>query len=653
MKNLLLLLLIFLSHSVFTQDDPIHENYSWSKTPNLLTNIDSEDKSIIQLKSKFLSEFLYSEDGTLAEYNIQHNSYWLNSDEEIENYNKVYIPYDRSSTILQNKARVINKNGVISVLDESKIMTAKNEETGQEYKYFAFEGIEKGSIIEYFWIIEKDPDYSGSRITLQNENEKYNIDFDLYAPKNLLFKFKSYNGLDSVTYDTIIEKKQHWSIHIDHMKKLQDEGYSAYHANKQFLIYKLYYNSVNGSSNLISYSNNSKDIFNYLNKEISKKNKKKVSKILEKLELSIARDYSAKIRVIEDYIKNNIYVVNSYTPELGDLTTVLDKKIANKYGILRLFIEMFNQEEIKHEIVVTSNRFNLKFDKDFEAYNFLTDYLFYFPKIDEFLSPEGLSNRLGYPDTEFSECYGLFIKKVQVGDFTSGVGKIKYIKGVEYKKNFDNILVDVTFDKEDFTTTLLTIDRSSGGYYVSWLQPQMHLLKDKEEVIEEQIKFIKKDIEILSKTVYNDDAKFFGKEPLRIVAKGKSSSFVEKAGNNYLVKVGEFIGEQHEMYQEKKRQQPIETYYRKNYHRVIKVTIPEGYTIKNLDEVNINESFTKETNKLMKFESSYTLEGNKLIITADEFYDFIRLEKKYYDDYRRVMNAAADFNKVTLILQEN
>ena len=210
-----------------------------------------------------------------------------------------------------------------------------------------------------------------------------------------------------------------------------------------------------------------------------------------------------------------------------------------------------------------------------------------------------------------------------------------------------------SFDKEDLTTTLLDIDRSSGGYYIKWLQPHMHLLKDKDEVLDEQIKFIKKDIEVLSKTVYNDDAKFFGKEPLRVVAKGKSNSFVEKAGNNYLLKVGEFIGQQSEMYQEKERQQPMEAYYRKDYHRVITVTIPEGYTIKNLEEINLNESFNKEEKELMKFESTYTLDGNILTITADEFYDFIRLEKKFFNDYRRVMNAAADFNKVTLILEKN
>ena len=293
MKIILLFLTLSLTYSLFAQVQPIHENYDWSKTPDSLPKIDFKDKSIVQLKSKFLSEFLYLENGNLAEYNIQHNSYWLNSDEEIENYNKIYLPYNHSSKILESKARVINKKGEIIELDESKIMTAKNEETGQEYKYFAFEGIEKESIIEYFWIIEKTPDYSGNRITLQNKNEKHNIEFDLYAPNNLLFAFKSYNGLDSIVYDTIIEEKQHWSLKINQLDKIEDEDYSAYHANKKFLIYKLNYNSVNKTSNITSYANSSKNIFSYLNKKTTKKNKKAIAKILEELDISVARDYSA------------------------------------------------------------------------------------------------------------------------------------------------------------------------------------------------------------------------------------------------------------------------------------------------------------------------------------------------------------------------
>lgn len=641
-----------LAYLAYPQENIAYSTYNWEETPTILDTQGFGDRDIVQLKDKHVVDFRFSDANTLIEYDIEHYSYWLNSDDEIENFNKIYLPYNSSSSILRSKARVIKKDGSTIELDESKIMTAKNEETGQEYKYFAFEGIEKGSSIEYFWIIKSSPRYSGRRITLQSDIEKRNIEFDLYAPSNLFFKFKSYNGLDSIVYDTIKTEQQHWSLKIDKQIALEDETYSAYHANKKYLIYKLDYNSATNVSNIISYVNSTKNIFAYLYTPNKNKVKKAVAKILKSKNIDIARDLNSKIRTIEDYIKNTIYYIDSYNPELNDLSSVLSKKIANKSGIIKLYIEMFNQQNIQHELVLTSDRFNLKFDKDFEATIFLEDYLFYFPEIDAYLSPVALSSRLGFPTPEYTECYGLFIKKVAFGDFASGIGKIKYIKGVDYKKNFDNIIVDVDFDKDDLTNTNLKIDRSSGGYYIKWLQPFMHILKEKEETLDEQITFINENIEIISKTVYNDDATFFGIEPLRVVADAKANVFVEKAGANLLFKVGELIGPQSEMYQEKERIQPMETYYRKNYHRVINVTIPEGYTIKNLDNINLKETYQQENKEIMKFHSSYKIEENKLIITADEYYNFIRLSREEFEDYRRVMNAAADFNKVTLILEK-
>lgn len=652
MKLYITSFLLCLTFLVYAQEDTTYSTYNWQENPTSIDTLDFGSQDIIQLKDKHIVDFRFLDPNTLIEYDIEHYIYWLNSDEEIENFNKIYLPYNSSSSILKSKARVIKKDGSTIVLDESKIMSAKNEETGQEYKYFAFEGIEKGSAIEYFWIIKTFPRYSGKRVTLQNDIEKRNIEFDLYAPSNLFFKFKSYNGLDSITHDTLDTEQQHWYLKLNKQVALEDETYSAYHANKQFLVYKLDYNSTANVSNIISYVNSTKNIFEYFYSPTKNKVQKSVTKILKNQNIEIARDLNAKIRTIEDYIKNTIYYIDSYNPDLSDLSNILSKRIANESGMIKLFIEMFNQQDIEHELVITSDRFDLKFDQDFEANNFLDEYLFYFPEIDAYLSPVDLSSRLGFPTPEYTECYGLFIKKVAFGDFASGIGKIKYISGVNYQKNFDNIIVDVEFDKEDFTTTNLKIDRSSGGYYIKWLQPFMHILKEKDEALDEQITFINENIDINSKTVYNDDAKFFGIEPLRVVADAKSTVFVEKAGTNYLFKVGELIGPQSEMYQEKERTQPMEAYYRKNYHRVINVTIPEGYTIKNLDDINLHELYQQKEEEVMKFHSSYKIEGNKLIITADEYYDFIRLSKEEFEEYRRVMNAAADFNKVTLIFEK-
>jgi len=51
------------------------------------------------------------------------------------------------------------------------------------------------------------------------------------------------------------------------------------------------------------------------------------------------------------------------------------------------------------------------------------------------------------------------------------------------------------------------------------------------------------------------------------------------------------------------------------------------------------------------FKSFYEMDGDTLKITADEFYNINKISKEFYEDYRQVINSAADFNKVTLILE--
>jgi hypothetical protein len=52
------------------------------------------------------------------------------------------------------------------------------------------------------------------------------------------------------------------------------------------------------------------------------------------------------------------------------------------------------------------------------------------------------------------------------------------------------------------------------------------------------------------------------------------------------------------------------------------------------------------------FTSDYKLEGGKLIITIIESYNALELPIEKYNDFREVINAASDFNKITLVLDK-
>ena len=608
-------LLTFCLFILTANSQAFYKNYDWDKTPNYNTK-DYANDNLVALKEKITTEFFFTEDSQFVEFYLEHKTYYLNSDEAIEDYNKIYLPYDSDSELLVNKARVITPSGKVIDLDDSKILTATNDETKRTYKYFAFEGIEKGSFIEFMYVVKRSPVYKGKRISFQDEFKKKNIEFDVFAPSNLVFKFKSYNGLKEVEKDTIIETKNHWSFKLSEVEKLEEESQALYSAERQFIIYALDSNTANNTRDITSYASVAQNVYNFYNAELSKKTKNALKRLIRELKLEENADLDTKIRAIENYIKTNIFAAEFSSDKLSNLDSIIEEKVASESGLIKLYIAIFNELNIKHNMVFTCSRKFMHFDKEFEANIFLQDIIIYFPKTKKYLAPNENESRYGFPPGYLTDTYGLFIKQVKVGDFVSAVGKIKKIKPVDASHSTDNMIINVNFDSDDISTTYINLKRSMSGYY----------------------------------GMENDKSELFGIKPIVFDIDFTSDAFVEKAGKKYLFKVGELIGSQMELYQEKERVLSLENEFQRSYERTINITIPEGYTIANLDEINIDNEFEKNGKILLSFKSYYELDDNLLKITANEYYKINKIPVTIYEDYRRVINSAADFNKITLLL---
>lgn len=632
---------------------PFYKTYDWDNNPSYDTS-DLANESLVSLKEQNVSEFYFTENDEFVEYVLEHNVFLLNTDDKIEYFNKVYIPYSSESNSLINKARVINPNGKIINLDQSKILTAVDEETNRTVKYFAFEGIEKGSIIEYLYVIKKYPSYSGKRVTFQSDYIRKNVQFQLIAPTNLIFKFKSYNGLPEVVRDENATNKNKWILSSEQIDKLEEEELSAYNAEKKYLIYALYENTASKVKDITSYSNVTKNIDRFYNESLEKKTMKALEDLLVTIGIFKDNIGEEQIRILERYIKSNIYLADVDNDNLSNLDNVLKDKVADDTGMTKLFIQALNYLDIKYQMVLTCRRDDMKFDKTFESNNFLQEFLIYFPDYNTYLSPTDSDSRYGYPPAYLTDNYGLFIKKVKIGDYNSALGKIEYIEPVKADDTYDKMIIDVNFNNpEDFTQTEIRMDKAMFGYYAMYLHPFMDLIKteDREEIVEGYAKNINENITLTSQSIENGSSSLFGSEPLKFIMKFTSDAFVNKAGRKYLFKVGELIGPQIEMYQEKARQLPVENEYQRSYYRTITVTLPEGFEITNLEDINIDNSFVKDGKELLSFKSYYSLEGNILTITADEHYRVNYIPLETYEDYRKVINSAADFNKITLVMQ--
>ena len=359
------------------------------------------------------------------------------------------------------------------------------------------------------------------------------------------------------------------------------------------------------------------------------------------------------IRKIENHIKTNIFY-NQAKTEVSSIESILKNKIANTSSLLAFYAAIFNELDYNYEIVLTSKRNELLFDKDYESYNFLQKYLIYFPDIDLYFEPTNYENRLGFPDPYLMDTYGLFIKKVKIGDFVSGVGKVKYIKPIEYDKTAYDLLLNVSFEEENISNINVNLEREMSGYYSVNYQPFIHLAKpeQKNEMAENIVKYISDKIIILETKFENEAIESFGEKPMKVVAKFTSENFVQNAGNKYLFKVGELIGPQSELYQDTKRKLPVSSSYKRRFNNKLIIKVPSGYSFKNLEELNIDESYSDDNEVLFSFKSSYTLVDDLLTININEFYNKNIIPLNLYEDYRKVINSAANFNKVTLILDK-
>lgn len=644
-----LVIIPFLVISVLSQGQINSTRYTWSENPVLDTSTVDTSMQAVNLQTKLMKELVY-EQGELFEYLLLHKRVKVLTSKGLKRFNTVFIPQYYNSTVIKEKGRVIKKGGTVVDLNPEDIKEGVDEDTERKYRYFAFEDLEIGNEIEYMYLIKKKPYHYGLKYNAQSAYPSYNYSFDLYAPSNLLYKFNTYNGFPEVKLDTNYKEANYWHVELDSIERLKEERMANYENDLQAFSFKLHKNYATGASDITSYGPWAKNVHEFIYAE-DKKKKAVIKKIIKACNPPKDNEEKA-IRAVEDYLKKNYTYYNSEIAELSDIPQIFKNKAYNSDGAMKIFANILQALDIKHELVVTSDRWDLKFDKDFESYMFLKDFLFYFPKLDKYLSADNSFSRLGFPSQENTNNYGLFIKEVKMGDFKSAIGKVKYIKSSPMKDTENNIKVDVSFEDDFLKAKLLTTQKLT-GYDAVYVQPAFDLIDDEEDLKEfkEQIvNVFDIDEKPTSYTFENTLGSDFGNKPLIINSEYNTEHLTEKAGETYLFKLGRLIGPQMELYKnDEERKEKIEFFYNRTYHRELNIRIPEGYEVNNLDKLIFEKTYLAENgDTLFAFISSYTVEDSILKIKIEEWYDGIEYGPEVWDNYREVVNAAANFNKAII-----
>ena len=388
----------------------------------------------------------------------------------------------------------------------------------------------------------------------------------------------------------------------------------------------------------------------YSDKEI-----KKVSQLISDNQWDQLKTDSIKVVTVENYVKKNI----AFRKELegrdaGAIETILKTKVADVTGLMRLYGSIFKTLDINYQFVLAGDRDEEELDKNFENWNNCDNQMFYFPTLHHFLVPTKIHFRYPWIYPSWGDENAIFCKNISIGTMNSAIAEIKYIPLEDYQMSCNNLESKLTIN-ETADSLIMDMKFIYGGYTAPNFRYGFDFVTPDQErnTIKEISKRALGTETILSSSVENrsfEDGN--AGKPFILNIKAKSGDLIERAGNKILVKVGLVIGPQVEMYQEKERQLPIAVGYPHVEHRTIVLTIPDGYKVRNPDDLKLKQVYQENGVQTMGFVSDYTLNGNILTIDIMEDYRKTRYPLSQYEDFRKIINTSSDFNKIVLILEK-
>jgi len=623
--------------------------YEWEKDRGRYT-LSAADAKMAELILKQHAQYEYVlEDEKFLMYSTLHRIVVVNNDEAVQKHNRIVISMNNTLELVDLKARAITKEGKVINFDKNNLKELKDEETGNAYRIFAIEGIELGSEVEYYFTRKMRASLY-DRVYLQYDVPVLNSSFSLSCPGHLKFDFKAYEGYPGVKASENEGRKVYQS-EMKNVPAMKEEAFSFFDANRKRIEFKLAYNTARSQARMYTWDEAAKTFYSILY-DLSKDDEKALDKFVKTLGDNASKSIEERIKSIELKIKTGIKV----NQERGDesshkVESILKYKIASREGITKLFVATFGKLGIVCQPAITCSRESSRFDGTFDSWSYLDEYIIYFPENKTFLAPYVFEMRYPLIPSEWTAQDALFIEPFTVGELKSALASVAPIPALDYTISNDDLDIDVAFNS-DLTSSQIKQKREFGGYNASFFAPYYDLMTEeqRQKMVEELIKQTAPDAVIKSWTAKPLDKKAGN---FLIEAEFQSTHFIERAGPRILFKAGELIGQQVEMYRDDARLTRVENEFNRGYDRKIVIHIPEGYTVKNPQDCKIDIVYKDKDKEPFLFRSDYAMNGNVMEITINEYYKEIYAPIERYEDFRKVVNAAADFNKVTLVLEKN
>ncbi len=637
MKNIVFIIILFTytlsSYSQFYKD------YSWEEEANI---VDLEatlmNESSIGVFEKTIVEFISGKfSNTIIKYETHHYQIKVLNDKGVSKHSNIIIPMNEVTNLKDIKVRIIDENGQLSEFDNNTINELGDFESSVNFKNFHLAGLNDNSTIEVLYTLEKQYNIHGNKILQKSYSIKKSEFLLIPGPTQGIIKTYSVN---SKVKDTIINTYPAKIIKVVDIPAIIDEEYATAIANRQRLSFQCplpddnmnqedYWENIVSNISPIMFPKNIHPKIFEISSEVIQKN--------EINEYNIANN-------IDDYIKNNFTISENDNVSLNNINYILENKTSNDFSIIQVYTQLLTAAGINYEIVITSNRYYNRFDPEFFDPNMLREFLIYFPEEKKYIAPNRLEYRIGEAPFDLLGNYGIYIDRLlnfyfsEIIQSDQSYSRIKRNIKVEFERKLKKIVID---EYQEYSGHWATNNRS--------------LLNFSDEEGLAGLKDYLTASGIENKKVINYEiinAELFQKNyntPFIVNSKISTESLTTKIKNGYQVKIGNVIGMQSQLYEDIDRFHPIEVTYPNQYDYRIVVKIPKGYSIEGLEGLVFNKSYISLMgNRICKFESNYEINENELVISIQEFYKTLRYQKNRYNEFRDVINSAADFYNTSI-----
>ena len=642
MKKKFLVLKILLIVSYFNTYSQSYLNIDWDSDKTISFPSDNDLYGIFNnhyveyFKSKFTEEvYVYETRHTKTKINRINNPL----------DNEIIISKINVSEIVDVRAKIINQDTIISYGFEEMKKMINSDGSDENYNNYKLPNLDEGDIVEIMYTVKKDFNFNGNKII----EESYPILLSKFIliENNFKSNIKIYNSNNSFVSDIIFDGKKSKQIIFNNLNATANEQYSTPIANKIKISYQCYENRDDVSQ--IEYWGNL--VQNVSELFFPKTVNEKAEEILREIKNGYVKIPWNELKIanaIDEYIKNNFVISDEDDPKLNDIEYILNNKISNDFSIIQVYSSLFKEADIEYEVAISCNRYFLKFDPELFDPNQLREFLIFLPNQEKYISPNRVEYRVSEAPEDLLGNYGIFIDK----DLDYYFSEITLFDQ-DFSQIKKNIEVNIS---RNLNKTKINESRLFSGYWAITNRNYIYLSEnEKTDFLADFFTINGLDNKKVSK--YNiknfDISHNTFNTPLEITSTISTSDLIEeKEGLTYL-KIGKVIGLQSNLFDEKERINPIEINFPNSYDYNIKVNIPRGYKIVDFSELNKSKEYISvDGNSTAKFLSKATVNGNVLNINIKEYYKELRYNKKRYQEFREVINAAAKFYESSVRIEK-